>query len=131
MKVTVIIEKASDGWFSCYMEEDVRGMGLTGSGESAAEAKADMLEAYEEIKAMTKDEGMEAPDLEFTYKYDMVSFFNYFDVINISKLAEKAGMNSSLLRRYSKGITRASQKQYERIEQAVKEIGSELLSASF
>lgn len=37
-----------------------------------------MMKAYEEIKEMQAEEDKEVPELEFTYKYDMQSFFNYF-----------------------------------------------------
>ena len=37
-----------------------------------------MLKAYEDIKEMKVAEGTDVPELEFTYKYDLQSFFNYF-----------------------------------------------------
>ena len=48
MKVTVIIEKAKDGYYSCYVEDDLPGFGLSGFGESAEAAKEDMMKAYQE-----------------------------------------------------------------------------------
>ena len=52
MKVTVIMEKASDGYYSCFVEEDLPGFGLAGYGDTAEAAKEDMMKAYEEIKEM-------------------------------------------------------------------------------
>ena len=69
--VTIIIEKASDGGFSCYSQEDFEHFGLSGFGDTAEEAKADLLESYNEIKQMEAEEGREVPELEFTWKYDM------------------------------------------------------------
>ena len=40
--------------------------------------KEDMMKAYEEIKEMQAEEGKEVPELEFSYKYDMQSFFQLF-----------------------------------------------------
>ena len=50
MKVTVIMEKAKDGHYSCFVEDDLPGFGLSGFGDTAEAAKADMMKAYEEIK---------------------------------------------------------------------------------
>ena len=39
-------------------------------------ATDDFLKSYEEIKEMLAEEGKEVPVLEFSYKYDLQSFFN-------------------------------------------------------
>ena len=131
MKVTVIMEKASDGYYSCFVEEDLPSFGLAGYGDTAEAAKEDMMKAYEEIKEMQKAEGKEVPKLEFTYKYDMQSFFNYFSFLNVTKVAELAGINASLMRPYTSGVTAAGQKQYDKIRVAVEKISKELSAATF
>ena len=123
MKVTVIMEKASDG--------DYSGFGLAGYGDTAEAAKEDMMKAYEEIKEMQAEEGKEMPELEFIYKYDMQSFFNYFSFLNVTKVAELAGINASLMRQYTSGVTVAGQKQYDKIRVAVERISKELSAATF
>ena len=35
MKVTVIMEKATDGYYSCYVEDELDGFGLMGHGATA------------------------------------------------------------------------------------------------
>lgn len=130
MKVTVIIERAKDGYFSCYMEDgDTLDFGLIGHGETAEAARADLLQAYEEIKAMNAERSKETPDIEIEWKYDLESFFDYFSVINVTKLAQKAGINASLLRQYRNGLAKASEKQYAKLREAIREIGQELLTA--
>lgn len=131
MKATIIIEKAKDGYFSSYMENDNFDFGLIGHGETAAEAKTDLLAVYDEFAEMQKEEGKEIPVLEFEFKYDLHSFFDYFSVLNVKKLAEKTGINPSLLRQYRSGAAKASQKQYDKLENAIHEIGRELTAASF
>ena len=121
MKVTVIMEKASDGYYSCFVEEDLPGFGLAGYGDTAEDAKADMLKAYEDIKEMKVAEGTD----------DLQSFFNYFSFLNVTKVAEAAGINPSLMRQYTSGVTAAGQKQYDKIRMAVERIGKELSSATF
>ena len=131
MKVLVVIEKAKDGFFSCYMENETFDFALFGHGKTAAEAKSDLLLAYEEIKAMKLEKKEQIPDLVFDFKYDMQSFFDYFDFINVTKLAESMGINPSLLRQYRTGAAKASQKQYEKLERKVHIIGQELSAAMF
>ena len=112
MKVTVIMEKASDGYYSCFVEEDLHGFGLAGYGNTAEAAK-------------------EVLELEFIYKYDMQSFFNYFSFLNVTKVADLAGINASLMRQYTSGVTAAGQKQYDKIRVAVERISKELSAATF
>ena len=131
MKVTVIMEKAKDGNYSCYVDDDLPGFGLAGFGKTAEAAKEDMLEAYAEIKALQAEEGKAVPELEFTYKYDMQSFFDYFSFLNVSRVAELAGINPSLMRQYTSGVANAGQKQYEKIRVAVGKISRELSAATF
>jgi predicted RNase H-like HicB family nuclease len=69
MKATIIIEKAKDGYFSCYMENDTLDFGLTGHGKTISEAKADLMVAYGEITEMRKEEGKSVPELSFVFKY--------------------------------------------------------------
>lgn len=130
-KVTEIMEKAKDGYYFCYVEEDLPGFGLSGFGETAKAAKEDMMKAYQEIKEMQEEEGEEMPELEFFYKYDMQSFFDYFSFLNVTKVAELAGINPSLMRQYTSGVTNARQKQYDRIRVAVERISKELSAATF
>lgn len=131
MKVTVIMEKARDGYYSCFVEEDLPGFGLAGYGDTVESAKEDMMKAYEEIKEIQREEGMETPELEFTYKYDIQSFFNYFSFLNVTKIAELTGINASLMRQYTSGVAAAGQKQYDKIRLAVERISKELSEATF
>ncbi len=131
MIANVIVETASDGYYSCYVEEEFKDFALFGYGNSAEEAKADMLASYKEIADIKKKEGKQIPDLEFVYHYDMQSFFNYFNFLNVSKVAERAGINPSLMRKYTSGVAKARQKQYEKLSAAVKQFSNELQAASF
>ncbi|MDE5838824.1 MAG: pilus assembly protein HicB [Paramuribaculum sp.] len=131
MKVNVIFEMAKDGGCSCYMVEELPHFALMGYGDNPHEAKADMLEAFEEIKKMLKDEGKDVPELEFEYHYDMKSFFEYFNFLNISKVAELAGINPSLMRRYVSGASNAGETQYLKLQNAVQLIARELAAAHF
>lgn len=43
MKVNVLFERAKDGYYSCFMEEELPDFGLAGYGDTAEAAKADFL----------------------------------------------------------------------------------------
>lgn len=131
MKVVFVIEKSSDGFYSCYTDQEFDGFALLGYGDTVEEAKKDLFAAYEEIKQDRESEGKETPAIEFEWKYDLQSFFNYFSVLNVSELARKSGINASLLRRYRSGLAKASEKQYDKILQCVQQIGQELTTARF
>lgn len=131
MKATAVMEIGKDGFFSCYMEDEFPDFGIIGSGETAQEAKEDFICAYEEIKEMLEEEGKEVPELEFEWRYDMKSFFNYFNFLNISKVAERAGINPSLMRKYVAGLANPSESQYKKLNNAVKDFSRELISAEF
>lgn len=126
MEVTVIVEREADGGYGCYVKEKLEHFGLIGLGDIVEEAKKDLLEAFEFTKLSEKEQGREVSPMEFTYKYDMGSFFNYFSCLNITQLAKRAGMNPSLLRQYASGRATASEKQYARLRDAVHELGREL-----
>ena len=122
---------AKDGGCSCYMVEEVPDFGLLGYGNTPQEAKDDMLQAYDEIKELLKAEGKNPAELDFVYHYDMKSFFEYFDFLNVSKVAERAGINPSLMRKYTSGVANAGEGQYLKLQKAVHSIAKELAAANF
>lgn len=129
MKATCIIEMAKDGGFSCYTEEQFDGFALFGYGESVSETKEDCIEGYNEIKQLRKEKGQETPEIEFEWKYDLASFFNYFTWLNVSEVARMAGINESQLRRYKLGSVNANQQTYEKLYTCIQRIGKELVAA--
>ena len=130
MKVTAIVELSKDGLFGIYISDELPGFGLNGTGNSVEEAKRDMLSAYEEIKEMFAEQGKEIPELTFSYKYDLPSFFDYFSWINVSEFAKKIGFNASLLRRYKSGSKLASEEQCKRIGVGLSKLVKELNDAT-
>ena len=113
------------------MLEEVPDFGLLGYGNTPQVAKADMLQAYEEIKELLIAEGKSPAELEFVYHYDMKSFFEYFDFLNVSKVAERAGINPSLMRKYTSGVANAGEGQYLKLQKAIHSIAHELATANF
>ena len=89
------------------------------------------MECLAEAKEDLEAEGKDFPEIEFTYKYDLQSFFNYFSFLNVSDIAKRSGINPSLMRQYTSGVKNAGEKTYQRLASCVQNIGRELEAASF
>lgn len=72
----------------------------------------------------------ELQGIEFEYKYDVASVFDYFDFINVTKFAKWAGINAGLMRQYKSCNTYISEAQAHKIGQALRKIGRELSAIS-
>ena len=130
-KVLVTISQAPDGSYWCHTESDVYGSGLNGAGASVKEAKADLMECVEEAKADYVENGCDVYEVDFSYQYDLQSFFEYFSFLNVTDIAKRAGINPSLMRQYARGIKNAGEKTYARLSSCIDEITKELQAASF
>lgn len=131
MKTVALIEKGKDGTFGIYTP-DINTT-IIGSGETVAEAKDDFQNSLKEIFESYEEEGEELPDelkdVEFEYKFDIASLFNYYNWINVSKFAQLIGINPSLMRQYKQGQY-ISEMQANKIEKGLRQIGEELISVS-
>lgn len=130
MKTTALIERGEDGRFGIFTP-DLKST-ISGEGESVEKAKEDFLNSYSEILSCydnKEDVAEELVDLEFVYKYDIASIFNYFDWINVSAFARHAGINPALMHQYKKKETYISDKQMRKIETALHSLGAELCSS--
>ncbi len=129
-KVTVKVEKQpGENNFSCYMVDEFPGFGLAGYGNSAREAIEDIYVAEKEMKEIMEEEGETMPELDFVFKFDIGSFFDYYKYLNITGVAHKAGINASLMRQYVMGKYNPRGKRKQQIEDCLHEIGSELQTA--
>ena len=80
MQIIAIIEKGTDGFFSIRSEQKVGRYYFGGYGESVKAAKEDFAESVKESMEGAKKEGTEIPaTIDISFKYDIPSFFNYFD----------------------------------------------------
>lgn len=131
MKTVALIEKGQDGTFGIYTP-DINTT-IIGNGETVAEAKEDFQNSLNEIFESYKEDGEELPDelkdIEFEYKFDIASLFNYYNWINVSKFAQLIGINPSLMRQYKQGQY-ISEMQAGKIQQGLRKIGEELISVS-
>jgi len=128
MVTTALIERGKDGTFSIFTPNI--NSTIIGTGNTVDEAMADFENSVQEIMQFYKEDRIELPDelkdIQFVYKYDIASMFNYYDWINVSKFARKAGINSSLMRQYRMGKTYISDNQISKIENTLHTLGREL-----
>ena len=131
-KISVYVEKAEDGtyWGST---QNLPG-GVSAFGNSLDELKQNLKVAFEDYKEVAEDLNEEWLNeikglTEFEYRLDIASFFKLLP-IKISAIAEKSGINPSLMRQYASGKANASVERRRRIEKAIHELGEDLLSVS-
>ena len=69
------------------------------------------------------------PDqVQFKFEYDLTTLFLHKQFLNISAIAEKAGINPSLMRQYAIGKKFPSKERAKMIEMIIKDLGRELLA---
>lgn len=127
MKVFAIIERNEENYFMISSDFEVCDCIFGGYGYSVKEAKDDFMRSIEEMREISLKEGKNFPkDLEVEFKYDIPSFFNCFDFVNISKFAARAGINESKMRQYKTGAAFASEATTRKIMETINQIGAEL-----
>lgn len=67
-------------------------------------------------------------EVEFSYAYDLTVFFEQFNFLNQSKVAELSGINPGLLRQYASGVKHPSKEQTSKIQIAIKDLANKLKS---
>ena len=65
-------------------------------------------------------------DLKFEYAYDLTVFFEEFNFLNQSKIAELSGINASLLRQYASGVKNPSEVQAKKIQTTIRNLAIRL-----
>ena len=129
-----IIEKGSDGLYSIYIPEIA---GLYGTGETEDEAKENLKEAIEAAIDHVEETGETddyAPLLEkhaIEYVYDLSGFFKTFDIFDVTAFSRRLGINSSLMRRYKTGMSKASATQKSKILTGIHSVAGQLSAVNF
>lgn len=117
-KIIICVEKTETG-FSAFSED----YPIFTTGKSIPELINNTYEAtdlyFEEEKS-----GLDHQDIKF--EIDFQQFFKFYKVINANFLAEKIGMNASLLSQYVQGHKKPSARQTKKILQGIHQIGQEL-----
>jgi hypothetical protein len=117
-KYTFVVEKTKTG-FSAFSEESP----IYTTGKNITDLQKNIVEAMQLANDETTiDISSENIELEI----DIKQLFKFYRVINSKFLAERIGMNPTLLSQYVIGIKKPSRKQTDRILTGIHEIGKEL-----
>jgi predicted RNase H-like HicB family nuclease len=117
-KIPVIIEKTRSG-YSAYAEL----LDVFTTGKDIPTLHTNMLEA---LNLALNDSGYTVTEDNIKLRLDLRQFFQYYKVLNANFLAERIGMNPSLLSQYVRGKKQPSSKQTEKIILGIQRIGKEL-----
>ncbi len=117
-KIKMIVE-VTDSGFSAYSAD----YPIYTTGESIVQL---MNNAIEAANLYYEDKGYEITRENIRFELDFQQFFQHYRILNARFLAEKIGMNPTLLSQYVQGHKKPSRKQTERILNGIHEIGQEL-----
>ncbi len=82
--------------------------------------------AYQATELHFEEEKIKVKPNDIGFEIDFKQFFKFYKVVNAKFLAEKIGMNASLLSQYVSGKKKPSAKQTEKILSGIHQIGQEL-----
>lgn len=116
--IIMTVEKTDTG-FSAYSEN----YPIFTTGKSIPEL---INNAYEATEFYFEEEKVKVGSNDIKFEIDFKQFFKYYKVINAKFLAEKIGMNATLLSQYVSGTKKPSPKQTEKILSGIHQIGQEL-----
>lgn len=117
-KIKMILEKTDTG-FSAFSEN----YPIYTTGKTIPELMDNALEA---ANLCFEDENVLIAQENLKFEFDFKQFFLYYRVINARFLADKIGMNPTLLSQYVQGKKKPSETQTKRILLGIHQIGQEL-----
>ncbi|MCG8386832.1 MAG: helix-turn-helix transcriptional regulator [Cytophagales bacterium] len=116
--IIINVEKTGTG-FSAYSNE----YPIFTTGRNVPEL---INNAFEAANLYFEDKNVLLTHKNLKFEIDFKQFFQYYRVLNSRFLADKIGMNPSLLSQYIQGHKKPSDKQTEKILTGIHQIGQEL-----
>jgi len=116
--IKMIVEKTETG-FSAFSEK----YPVYTTGRTIAEL---IDNAFEATNLYFKDLNLQVTHENLKFEIDFKQFFQYYKVLNSKVLADKIGMNPTLLSQYVQGHKKPSESQTEKILSGIQQIGKEL-----
>jgi len=117
-KIRMIVEKTNTG-FSAFSED----YPIYTTGRTIPEL---MENAVEAANLCFEDENITVTQENLKFDIDFKQFFQHYRVLNAKFLADKIGMNPTLLSQYVQGRKKPSETQTEKILLGIHQIGQEL-----
>jgi len=116
--IKIIVEKTDTG-FSAYSVD----FPIFTTGKSISDL---ITNAFEATNLFFEDQVVPVTRENLKFEIDFQQFFQYYKVLNSKFLAEKIGMNPTLLSQYVTGHKKPSGYQTEKILSGIHQIGQEL-----
>jgi predicted RNase H-like HicB family nuclease len=117
-KIKMIVERTDTG-FSAFSEN----YPIYTTGRTIPELMDNALEA---ATLCFEDKNVTVSQENLKFEIDFKQFFQYYRVINARFLADKIGMNPTLLSQYVQGRKKPSEMQTKKILLGIHQIGQEL-----
>jgi hypothetical protein len=117
-KIKMIVEKTHTG-FSVFSEE----YPIYTTGRTIPEL---LIHALEAANLFFEEKNIKITQENLKFEIDFKQFFQYYKVLNAKFLADKIGMNPTLLSQYVQGHKKPSETQTEKILYGIHQIGQEL-----
>ena len=121
-KFDVNVEITETG-YSAYLEYKLS-ESLYSTGSNISELNRNLVEAF---NLLLEDKDMFVETDNLCLSIDLQQFFEYYKVINSRYVANRIGMNPSLLSQYTTGKKKPSKKQKMKIMDGLNTIGAELI----
>jgi len=126
-KIKIIIERNEDGFWG-YAENE---KSIVGGGETVQKCKQDVLDCIETLKELDRNNrpGFLDKEYELVYKFDTPSLLNYYKGIFTNSALERiTGINQKQIQHYASGHRSPRLEQRLKIENALHNLGKELLA---
>ncbi|MBT0552519.1 type II toxin-antitoxin system HicB family antitoxin [Riemerella anatipestifer] len=121
--IKVIIEKSSDGFFGAYAENVE---GIYGSGEDVKAVKQSILDAIETNKEIGN---FTYSDYQIKYCFDAESLLQYYKgILSNPTFEQLTGINQKQIHHYATGLKKPRKAQRQKIQDALHNLGRELLA---
>jgi len=117
-KIKVTVERTNNG-FSAFSDD----YPIFSTGRTIPELIDNVFEA---ANLYFEDDNIELTHDNLKFEIDFKQFFQYYKVLNSKFLADKIGMNPTLLSQYVQGHKKPSDRQTEKILLGIHQIGQEL-----
>jgi predicted RNase H-like HicB family nuclease len=122
-KIVAKVEKTKTGFSAFAIDYPV----FT-TGKTISELTKNLAEA---LNLYFEDDGYWVEEKNIDLEIDLQQFFQFYRVINAKFLADRIGMNPTLLSQYVQGRKKPSLLQTEKILNGIREVGRELSELSF
>lgn len=121
-KISAKVEKTKTGFSAFTINYPV----FT-TGKTISELTQNLMEG---LNLYLEDDGLRIEERNINLEIDLKQFFQHYRVINAKFLADRIGMNPTLLSQYVKGRKKPSSQQTEKILKGIHQIGKELSELS-